>query len=404
MTHPPRHWISPLALALGCALLSACNSSSLPPPPAQGPAEVGVVTLKAQPITLTSELPGRTNATVAAEVRPQVNGIIRERLFTEGSDVKAGQLLYRIDPATYQASYDSAKATLAKDEANLETLRLKAKRYAELAEIKAIAQQDKDDALSSVKQAEATVAADKAALETAAINLGYTRITAPVAGRIGKSSVTPGALVTANQTTALATIQQTNPMYVDLTESSADVLRLKKAFEAGQMRRAGRDQAAVALILEDGSRYSQEGKLQFADVTVNESTGTIALRAVFPNPRGELLPGMYVRAVLEEGVAQEAVLVPQKGVSRNVKGEPVALVVGADNKVELRTLNLSRPMGENWLVSSGLKAGEKVIVEGSQKARPNSVVNPVPVEGAKAAAPATPAAPATSATTGKPGA
>ncbi|MGL4409545.1 MAG: efflux RND transporter periplasmic adaptor subunit, partial [Zoogloea sp.] len=206
MTHPPRHWISPLALALGCALLSACNSSSLPPPPAQGPAEVGVVTLKAQPITLTSELPGRTNATVAAEVRPQVNGIIRERLFTEGSDVKAGQLLYRIDPATYQASYDSAKATLAKDEANLETLRLKAKRYAELAEIKAIAQQDKDDALSSVKQAEATVAADKAALETAAINLGYTRITAPVAGRIGKSSVTPGALVTANQTTALATI------------------------------------------------------------------------------------------------------------------------------------------------------------------------------------------------------
>jgi len=359
-------------------------------PPA-GPAEVGVVTLQARPVTLSSELPGRTVSTVVAEVRPQVGGIVRERLFTEGAEVKAGQLLYRIDPASYQAAVDSARAALSKARANVDTLRPKAARYAELAEIKAVAQQDTDDALAALRQAEADVASARAALDSAAINLAYTRVTAPVSGRIGKSAVTPGALVTAGQATALATVQQVDPIYVDLTQSSADALRLKRAFEAGQIRQAGRNQAAVTLILEDGSRYAREGRLQFTDITVNEGTGTVALRAVFPNPKGDLLPGMYVRAVLEEGVAEKAVLVPQRGVSRNVKGEATALVVGTGNKVEQRVLNVGRPVGDSWLVNDGLAAGEKVIVEGSQKARPDAVVTPVSIDAKVATRPAVPA-------------
>lgn len=382
--------------ALSATLLAGCNSSAAPGPSApRGPAEVGVVTLQARPLSLSTELSGRTVATVVAEVRPQVGGIIRERLFAEGSDVKAGQLLYRIDPAPFQASHDSARAALAKAQANLETLRPKAARYQELAGIKAVSQQDTDDALAALKQAEAEVAAARAALDSAAINLAYTRVTAPVSGRIGKSVVTPGALVTAGQATALATVQQVDPIYVDLTQSSADALRLKRAFEAGQIRRAGRDQAAVSLTLEDGSTYAREGRLQFTDITVNEGTGTVALRAVFPNPSGELLPGMYVRAVLQEGVADKAVLVPQRGVSRNVKGEATALVVGAGNKVEQRVLEVGRPVGDSWLVKAGLAEGDTVIVEGSQKVRPNAVVTPVPVEGKVAATPAKPATPAT---------
>lgn len=379
---------------LSAALLAGCNSAAAPGAAAapRGPAEVGVVTLQARPLSLSTELSGRTVATVVAEVRPQVGGIIRERLFAEGSDVKAGQLLYRIDPAPFQASHDSARAALAKAQANLETLRPKAARYKELAEIKAVSQQDTDDALAALKQAEAEVAAARAALDSAAINLAYTRVTAPVSGRIGKSVVTPGALVTAGQATALATVQQVDPIYVDLTQSSADALRLKRAFEAGQIRRAGRNQAAVSLTLEDGSSYAREGRLQFTDITVNEGTGTVALRAVFPNPSGELLPGMYVRAVLQEGVADKAVLVPQRGVSRNVKGEATALVVGAGNKVEQRVLEVGRPVGDSWLVKAGLAEGDKVIVEGSQKARPNAVVTPVAVEGKVAATPARPAA------------
>jgi len=384
-----------IAAAVATALLAGCNPSAAPAgpggmPPA-GPAEVGVVTLQARPVTLSSELPGRTVSTVVAEVRPQVGGIVRERLFTEGADVKAGQVLYRIDPASYQAAVDSARAALAKARANVDTLRPKAARYAELAEIKAVAQQDTDDALAALRQAEADVASARAALDSAAINLAYTRVTAPVSGRIGKSAVTPGALVTAGQATALATVQQVDPIYVDLTQSSADALRLKRAFEAGQIRQAGRNQAAVTLILEDGSRYAREGRLQFTDITVNEGTGTVALRAVFPNPKGDLLPGMYVRAVLEEGVAEKAVLVPQRGVSRNVKGEATALVVGTGNKVEQRVLNVGRPVGDSWLVNDGLAAGEKVIVEGSQKARPDAVVTPVSIDAKVATRPAVPA-------------
>lgn len=384
--------LTALTAALSAALLAGCNSSAAPasPPPA-GPAEVGVVTLQARPLTLTSELPGRTLSTVVAEVRPQVGGIVRERLFTEGAEVKAGQVLYRIDPATYQATVDSAKAALAKALANVDSLRPKAARYQELAEIKAVAQQDTDDALAALRQAEADVASARAALDSAAINLAYTRVIAPVSGRIGKSAVTPGALVTAGQAAALATVQQVDPIYVDLTQSSADALRLKRAFEAGQIRQAGRNQAAVTLILEDGSRYGREGRLQFTDITVNEGTGTVALRAVFPNPKGDLLPGMYVRAVLDEGVADKAVLVPQRGVSRNVKGEATALVVGAGNTVEQRVLNVGRPVGDSWLVNAGLAAGDKVIVEGSQKARPNAVVTPVSIDAKVAASPAAPA-------------
>lgn len=388
---PARATLAALGV-LSAALLAGCNSAAAPGAAAapRGPAEVGVVTLQARPLSLSTELSGRTVATVVAEVRPQVGGIIRERLFAEGSDVKAGQLLYRIDPAPFQASHDSARAALAKAQANLETLRPKAARYKELAEIKAVSQQDTDDALAALKQAEAEVAAARAALDSAAINLAYTRVTAPVSGRIGKSVVTPGALVTAGQATALATVQQVDPIYVDLTQSSADALRLKRAFEAGQIRRAGRNQAAVSLTLEDGSSYGREGRLQFTDITVNEGTGTVALRAVFPNPSGELLPGMYVRAVLQEGVADKAVLVPQRGVSRNVKGEATALVVGAGNKVEQRVLEVGRPVGDSWLVKAGLAEGDKVIVEGSQKVRPNAVVTPVPVEGKVAASPARP--------------
>ena len=382
---------SPLG-ALMAAVIAGCSSSAAPPAPG-GPAEVGVVTLEARPVTLSAELPGRTVSTVVAEVRPQVGGILRERLFTEGADVKAGQLLYRIDPAPYQAAVDSARATLAKARANVDSLRPKAARYAELAEIKAVAQQDTDDALAALRQAEAEVDAARAALDSATINLAYTRVTAPVAGRIGKSAVTPGALVTAGQATALATVQQVDPIYVDLTQSSADALRLRRAFEAGQLRQAGRNQAAVSLILEDGSRYGHEGRLQFTDITVNAGTGTVALRAVFPNPRGELLPGMYVRAALQEGVAEQAVLVPQRGVSRNVKGEATALVVGADNSVEQRVLQVSRPIGDSWLVETGLAAGERVIVEGSQKVRPKAVVKPVAVDNKVAARPAAAATP-----------
>lgn len=379
--------------AVMAALIAGCSSSAAPPAPG-GPAEVGVVTLEARPVTLSAELPGRTVSTVVAEVRPQVGGILRERLFTEGADVKAGQLLYRIDPAPYQAAVDSARATLAKARANVDSLRPKAARYTELAEIKAVAQQDTDDALAALRQAEAEVDAARAALDSATINLAYTRVTAPVAGRIGKSAVTPGALVTAGQATALATVQQVDPIYVDLTQSSADALRLRRAFEAGQLRQAGRNQAAVSLILEDGSRYGHEGRLQFTDITVNEGTGTVALRAVFPNPGGELLPGMYVRAALQEGVAEQAVLVPQRGVSRNVKGEATALVVGADNSVEQRVLRVSRPIGDSWLVEAGLAAGERVIVEGSQKVRPKAVVKPVAVDSKVAARPPAATSPA----------
>jgi membrane fusion protein (multidrug efflux system) len=358
--------------------------------------EVSVVTVRPQKVALTTELPGRTSAYLIAEVRPQVGGIIQQRLFTEGSDVKAGDLLYQIDPAVYEATYSSAKAALARAEANLIPVRLKAGRYAELVKLNAVSQQEYDDANASFKQAEADVQAGKAAVETARINLAYTKVIAPISGRIGRSSVTNGALVTASQPAALATIQQLSPLYVDVTQSSADLLRLKQNLASGILKGNGAAQARVKLLLEDGSHYPLEGTLKFSEVTVDQSTGSITLRAVFPNPKHTLLPGMFVRAVLEEGIIQRAILVPQRAVTRNPAGNALVMVVGSEEKVEPRVIKVLRTVGENWLVSEGLKAGDRVIMEGLQKARPGTPVRAVPfgskVDGTTTSAPKAPTA------------
>jgi membrane fusion protein (multidrug efflux system) len=346
------------------------NAQSAPP-------EVSVVAVKSQHVALSTELPGRTSAYFIADVRPQVSGIIKQRLFTEGADVKAGEVLYQIDPATYQASFDSAKAALDKFEANLVPARLKAERYKELVKINAVSQQDYDDTSAALKQAEADVEAGKAAVESARINLAYTKVTAPISGRIGRSSVTSGALVTANQPAALATVQQLSPIYVDVTQSSADMLRLKQDMASGLMKSGGAAQTRVKLLLEDGSSYPLDGTLKFSEVTVDQTTGSITLRAVFPNPKYTLLPGMFVRAVLEEGVDQSAILVPQIGVSRNTAGEATVMVVGKEEKAEARVIKVVRTVGNSWLVSDGLKTGDRVILEGIQKVRPGMPVKAV---------------------------
>lgn len=374
-------------LILSCILLisTGCKNSNKGAMPPAGPPEVGIVTMQPARLELTTELPGRTAPHLIAEVRPQVGGIIQKRLFTEGTDVKEGDVLYQIDPATYQAAFNSAKASLARAEANLAPAKLRAERYAELVKINAISKQEYDDAAAQHMQAKAELEAAKAALETARINFGYTRITAPISGRIGRSSVTTGALVSANQPAALAVIQQLDPIYVDITQSSSDMLRLKQALASGQLKKAGKDQTRVKLLLEDGSKYTHEGRFKFSEVTVDQSTGSITLRTIFPNPKGDLLPGMFVRAVVMEGVNDRAILVPQRGVTRNPAGEAVAMVAGAGDKVEIRTIKTTRAVGDNWLVSEGLKAGDRVIVEGLQRAKPGSVVKPVPF-GAKTSA------------------
>lgn len=368
-------------------LLSGCEKKQSAPPPS-GPPEVGVITVQPQRVALTTELSGRTAPHLIAEVRPQVGGIILKRLFTEGSDVKAGQVLYQIDPATYQAAFASAKASQARAEANLNSVRLKAGRYSDLIKINAVSQQDNDDAQAALQQAEADVAATKAAVDTARINLAYTRVTAPISGRIGRSTVTDGALVTANQPVALATIQQLSQMYVDVTQSTSEMLRLKQNLASGLLKHSGADQARVKLMLEDGSAYPLPGALKFSEVTVDQSTGSITLRAVFPNPKQVLLPGMFVRAILEEGVSEQAILVPQRGVTRNPAGNSMVMVVGAEEKVEPRIIKAVRTVGDKWLVSEGLKAGDRVILEGIQKARPGTPVKTVPFESRPAAAPA----------------
>jgi membrane fusion protein (multidrug efflux system) len=352
-----------------------------------------VVEVKPQRVAITTELPGRTSAYLVAEVRPQVGGIIQQRLFKEGADVKAGDVLYQIDPATYQAAWDSAKAALARAEANVTSIRYRAERYKELVEIKAVSRQEYDDASAALKQAEAEIAAGKAAVETARINLGYTRMTAPIAGRVGKSSVTVGALVMAGQGMPLATIQQIDPVYVDVTQSSASLLRLQQSMASGALKRDSANRAKVKLILEDGTPYPLEGTLQFQDVTVDPTTGSTILRIVFPNPKRILLPGMFARAVLEEGVNEQAILVPQQGVSRDPKGNPFALIADAEGKVQQRMLTLDRTIGDTWLVLAGLAPGDRVIVEGMQKIRPGASVKVVPFDAAtsgqgKTAAPA----------------
>jgi membrane fusion protein (multidrug efflux system) len=367
-----------LALMALAILLGGCDRGhGQQTAPAPVP-EVATVTIKPRQMELTTELPGRTSPYLVAEIRPQVNGLIKKRLFREGSDVKAGQLLYQIDPAPFQVAHDSAKASLGKAQANLPSLRLKAERHRELLVDKAVSRQEYDDAAAAMEQARAEIEYWKAAVEGARINLGYTRVTAPISGRIGKSSVTDGALVTAYQAASLATIQQLDPIYVDVTQSSAELLRLKRNLETGRLSPNGAKGNKVRILLEDGTPYPLEGALQFRDITVDSTTGSFTLRIVVPNPKHLLLPGMFVRAVVQEGIAAQALLIPQQGVSRNPKGDPIALVVDEAGKVQQRLLTLNRAIGDQWLVSSGLAAGELLIVEGMMKVRPGATVKVIP--------------------------
>ena len=368
--------------AASLAFLAACGSRPSAPPPA-GPVEVGVVTITPAPLTLTRELPGRTSAFRVAEVRARVNGIVQKRLFAEGSDVKEGQKLFLIDPAPYEAALDGARATLARAEATLGNARVQATRHAELIRTNVVSQQDHDNAMASLKTAEADVAAARAAEQAARINLGYTTVTTPVSGRIGRSAVTEGAYAQASQATLLATVQQIDPIHVDLSQSADEVLRLRRDLESGKLEGAGKGKARVRLVTDDGREYAQAGTLQFTDVSVDPGTGSIMLRALFANPKGELLPGMFVRARLDEGVKPNALLVPQVGVTRDQKGLPVALVVNSEKKVERRQIVTDRAVGNAWLVTDGIRPGEQVIVEGVQKVRPGALVNPVPASGSR---------------------
>lgn len=364
-----------LFVALASAmLLGGCDNKQAKQQAAPPPAKVGVVTLHSQPVTLTAELPGRTVASMTAEVRPQVDGIIVERLFREGSEVKAGQVLYRIDSARYQAAYDAAVAALKQAEAAVPSAASKVERYTKLSAQNAVSHQDLEDARATLAQNRAAVAAAKAEVQTALINLDYTDITAPIGGRIERSTLTQGALVTASQATALTTIRAMNPIHVDVTQSSLELLRLRQAVAEGRIKKSG-ETIPVRLRLENGTIYPESGTLGFAEANVSESTGTYTLRATFPNPDRLLLPGMYVHAMLAEGVAENGILVPQRGVSRNTKGEPIALVVGPDGKVSTRILVIGQSQGNAWLVEAGLADGDRVVVEGSQKARDGATVN-----------------------------
>lgn len=342
--------------------------------PAFPSTEVGILTLQPQSVALRSELPGRTAAFLVSDVRPQVSGLIKKRLFEEGADVRVGQVLYQIDPSSYQAAVDQAKADLANTQAMVASSRLKDERYRELIEIQGVSKQDADDAHASYLQAVANVALKKAALESAQINLGYTQVRAPISGRIGKSSVTAGALVTANQETALATIRALDPIYVDLTQSSTQLLQLRKLLGTQGMESGSR---RVRLKLEDGTDYSETGTLKFQEVAVDQATGSVTLRAQFPNPRGVLLPGMYVRAVLDDAVNTAALLAPQQSISRDASGEAIAMVVGKNNRVEQRSVITGRAIGNDWLVLSGLSAGDRLIVEGLSKIHRGDPVRPL---------------------------
>ncbi|CEB20875.1 acriflavin resistance protein A precursor [Salmonella enterica subsp. enterica serovar Paratyphi A] len=367
--------LTPLAVVLmlsGSLALTGCDDKQDQQGGQQMP-EVGVVTLKTEPLQITTELPGRTVAYRIAEVRPQVSGIILKRNFVEGSDIEAGVSLYQIDPATYQATYDSAKGDLAKAQAAANIAELTVKRYQKLLGTQYISKQEYDQALADAQQATAAVVAAKAAVETARINLAYTKVTSPISGRIGKSSVTEGALVQNGQASALATVQQLDPIYVDVTQSSNDFLRLKQELANGSLKQKN-GKAKVDLVTSDGIKFPQSGTLEFSDVTVDQTTGSITLRAIFPNPDHTLLPGMFVRARLQEGTKPTALLVPQQGVTRTPRGDATVLVVGADNKVETRQIVASQAIGNKWLVTDGLKAGDRVVVSGLQKVRPGAQV------------------------------
>ncbi len=381
-----------LSLAAAAALtvaLAGCNEKGQAGgPPAAGPAEVAVATIEPQRLAITTELPGRTAAFRVAEIRPQVSGIVLKRFFREGSDVKAGDQLYQIDPATYEAALASAQADIQKAEANLQAARNKAARYGDLVKRGVVSKQDYDDAAASLKQNEAQLASAKAAYNLARINLDYTKVFAPISGRIGKSAVTEGALVTANQATALATIQQLDPIYVDVTQTASQLMKLRQDMATGRIRPAEPGKIPVSLFLGADAPYGQRGELQFSDVTVDPGTSSVQLRAVFPNPNLDLLPGLFVRARVEQGVAEGAITVPQAAVTRGPDGTAQVWVVGKDNKASLRPIKTERAVGNAWLVSEGLSAGDRVVVEGLQKIKPGAEVKPVPVQSAVAALPA----------------
>jgi len=392
---PHKHWIPSITAAaciLAGMLLTGCKTQQAPPQ--AGPAEVAILTVKAERVVLTTELPGRINSYLVAEIRPQVSGLLQKRLFEEGTHVREGQILYQIDPAPYQATYDQAKAALALSqseialaEANLPALRSRAERLKGLVAIHAVGQQDYDDAKAALDQAEANLSVRKTAVEVnranmqkASIDLSYTPIKAPISGRIGKSNITVGAMVTAYQATPLAVIQQLDPIYVDVTQASADLLRLRRSLEGGELKQSGSGQRKVRLLLEDGTSYPATGTLQFRDVTVDPTTGSMTLRLVFPNPKQVLLPGMFVRAVVEEGGNEQAVLIPQQAVARDPKGNPIALLVNSAGKVEQRPLTLDRAIEDKWLVTKGLTPGDQLIVEGNQSVRAGDTVKTIAFE------------------------
>jgi membrane fusion protein (multidrug efflux system) len=373
------HSFSRYALFALVFVVTGCQQSSQSGAgAAKAPPDVGVVTLAPQSVTLTTDLPGRTSPFRIADVRPQVSGVLQKRLFVEGDDVQAGQQLYQIDPAPYQAAYDSALATLAHANAEMASAKALSDRYKALSASNAVSKQDSDNAEAAQLQAQADIESGQAAVETAHINLVYTKVLSPITGRTG-ISMTEGALVTANQTTALVTVHQLDPIYVDIPEAMSLMLRLRRELTGGQIKSSGANQAQVTLTLEDGSSYDLPGQLQFSETTVDQSTGSVTMRAIFPNPKELLLPGMFVTARLDEGVSENALLVPQRGVTHNAKGEATVLVVTADNKVELRVIKADRAIRDTWLVTDGLHVGDRVIVDGLQRAQPGSPVTPTEV-------------------------
>ena len=380
----------PAVLIASTLALAACSSKDAAPAQA-APTPVTVVTLNSEPVTLTRELAGRAEASQQAEVRPQVSGIVERLLFTEGGSVRAGQPLYQLDQTAYRADAGSAQAAVARAQTALTNARQKAERTAELARTQMVSRQDNDNAQAALRQAQAELRAAQAGLQGANVPLGFTRVSAPISGRIGRSSVTRGALVTASQAAPLAVIQTLDPMYVEVSQSSAELLQLRREIAAGSLQ--GTDEVPVNITLEDGSAYPQQGKLSFAEAMVDPATGAVALRVVVPNPDQLLLPGMFVRATIANARRQDAILAPQQGITRNAKGDATAMVVGADGKVAQREVVVSRAIGNKWLVESGLKAGDKLIIEGLQKIAPGAPVNATEA-GSQAAKPATAAAPA----------
>src|SRR6186713_843981 len=364
-----------VGMMVAAALLVACGKDAGGPPP---PPEVSVITLAPRAVAITDQLPGRTTAFRVAEVRPQVTGIVQKRMFVEGGEVKAGEQLYQIDPGSYRAALSSAQAALKRAEAQAVTAKLLQERYAPLMAANAVSQQENDEAIAARARADADVAEARAAVDAARINLVYTQVLSPIDGRIGRTLVTEGALVTSGQQAPLATVQQLDPIYVDITQSSTDMLRLQRQLANGELVKDDKNQAEVTLTLEDGSVYPERGRLKVSEASVDPSTGSVVLRAVFPNPRRELLPGMFVRAQLSQGTRSAALMVPQRGVSHNSKGEATVLIVDPEDKVAERVVTADRTIGDEWLITAGLSPGDRVIVDGLQKAKPGSPVKAVP--------------------------